>query len=138
MKTLGIIGGVAWPSSVVYYQKINELVAQRLGGLHCAKLVLTQPDFELVAYDQREKCWAQVGAELSDLGNALKSAGADFFLIACNTVHIAAEQIEPCVEGCRRTLSSSGQLRASRCLPLMSNGRGLGNSESHGTALLHS
>jgi len=98
MKTIGIIGGVAWPSTIVYYQKINELVAQRLGGLHCAKLVLVQTDFETIERHQREKLWDQVGALLSELGNVLKRAGADFFLIACNTVHTAARQVESSVD----------------------------------------
>lgn len=56
MKTIGIIGGVAWPSSIVYYQIINQLIADRLGGngLHCAKLVLAQTDFEEVERRQTE------------------------------------------------------------------------------------
>lgn len=98
MKTIGIIGGVAWPSSLVYYQKINELVAQRLGGLHCAKLVLAQTDFEIIERYQREGHWDQVGTLLSNIGHALKRAGADFFLIACNTVHIAGHYIESSVD----------------------------------------
>jgi aspartate racemase len=98
MKTIGIIGGVAWPSTLVYYQKINELVAQRLGGLHCAKLVLVQTDFETIERHQRENLWDQVGVLLSELGNVLKHAGADFFLIACNTVHTAARQVESSVD----------------------------------------
>jgi len=94
MKTIGIIGGVAWPSSAMYYQKINESIARRLGGLHCAKLVLAQTDFELIERYEREHRWDEIGAELGNLGKALKRAGADFFVIACNTVHTAAQQIE--------------------------------------------
>jgi aspartate racemase len=98
MRTIGVIGGVAWPSTAVYYQKINEAIAQRLGGLHCAKLVLAQTDFDLIERYEREGCWDQLGEELGNLGNALKRAGADFFLIACNTVHAAAERIESLVD----------------------------------------
>ena len=94
MRTIGVIGGVAWPSTAVYYQKINEAIAQRLGGLHCAKLVLAQTDFDLIERYEREGSWDQLGEELGNLGNSLKRAGADFFLIACNTVHAAAERIE--------------------------------------------
>jgi len=97
MKTIGIIGGVAWPSTIVYYKKINELIAQRLGGLHCAKLLLVQTDFDTIEHHQRENNWDQVGVLLSELGNALKRGGADFFLIACNTVHTAAHQVESMV-----------------------------------------
>ena len=77
MKTIGIIGGVAWPSSVVYYQKINEAVARRLGGLHCARMVLAQTDFETIEQYQRGNRWGEISVELSKLGNALERAGAD-------------------------------------------------------------
>lgn len=94
MKTIGIIGGVAWPSTLVYYQKINESIAARLGGLHCARLVLSQTDFDLIERYERESRWDQIEEELVKLGNALKRGGADFFLIACNTVHAAAGELE--------------------------------------------
>jgi len=98
MKTIGVIGGLAWPSTAVYYQKINEGIAQRLGGVHCAKLVLAQTDFDPIERAQRDNNWDHVGLELCKLGNALKRAGADFFLIACNTVHMVASQIEATVD----------------------------------------
>lgn len=98
MKTIGIVGGVAWPSSLVYYRTINTLVARRLGGLHSAKLVLAQTDFEEVERRQREGRWDLVGDLLTAQANSLKAAGADFFLIACNTVHTAGEQIEKAVD----------------------------------------
>jgi len=96
MKTIGIIGGVAWPSSMVYYKRINELVAERLGGdgLHSAKLVMAQTDFEEIERRQREGRWDLVGHLLAEQGNKLKKAGADFFLIACNTVHTADAIVE--------------------------------------------
>jgi aspartate racemase len=100
MKTIGIVGGIAWPSSVVYYRIINELVAQRLGdsGLHTASLVLAQSDFEQIERNQREGRWDLVGDLLAEQGNKLKAAGADFFLLACNTVHTAADRIERAVD----------------------------------------
>ena len=99
MKTIGIVGGVAWPSTIVYYRTINELVARRLGGtgLHCAKLVLAQTDFEQIERHQREGRWDLVGELLAEQGNKLKLAGADFFLLACNTVHSADEHVERAV-----------------------------------------
>ena len=99
MKTIGIVGGVAWPSTIVYYRTINELVARRLGGtgLHCAKLVLAQTDFEQIERHQREGRWELVGELLAEQGNKLKLAGADFFLLACNTVHSADEHVERAV-----------------------------------------
>jgi hypothetical protein len=86
MKTIGTVGGIAWP--LVYYRIINELVAQRLGdgGLHSGSLVLAQTDFELIERTQREGRWDLVGDVLAEQGNKLKAAGADFFLLACNTV----------------------------------------------------
>jgi hypothetical protein len=71
MKTIGIVGGIAWPSSIVYYRIINELVAQRLGdgGLHSASLVLAQTDFEEIERNQREGRWDLVGDLLAEQGN---------------------------------------------------------------------
>jgi aspartate racemase len=99
VKTIGIVGGVAWPSTIVYYRTINELVARRLGGtgLHSAKLVLAQTDFEQIERHQREGRWDLVGDLLAEQGNRLKAAGADFFLLACNTVHSADERVESAV-----------------------------------------
>lgn len=96
MKTIGIIGGIAWPSTIVYYRTINEEVARRLGGngLHCAKLVLAQTDFEEVERNQVLGNWERVGELLSVEANKLKAAGADFFIIACNTVHTAMPYID--------------------------------------------
>jgi aspartate racemase len=100
MKTIGIVGGVAWPSTIVYYRTINELVARRLGGtgLHCARLVLAQTDFAEIERHQREGRWDLVGDLLAEQANRLKAAGADFFLVACNTVHTADEHIQHAVE----------------------------------------
>jgi aspartate racemase len=94
VKTIGIVGGLAWPSSVIYYRTINELVAARLGGLHCARLVLAQTDFDQVERYQREGRWDLVGDLLAAQAGQLKAAGADFFLLACNTVHTASERVE--------------------------------------------
>lgn len=100
MKTIGIVGGIAWPSSIAYYRIINERVAYRLGdgGLHSARLVLAQTDFEQIERNQREGRWDLVGELLVEQGNKLKAAGADFFLLACNTVHTAGEWIESAVD----------------------------------------
>src|SRR5215207_399028 len=93
MKTIGIVGGIAWPSSIVYYRLINEMVSERLGdgGLHSARLVLAQADFDEIERCQREGRWAPVGEKL-------RLAGAHFFLLACNTVHTAARQVEGSVD----------------------------------------
>jgi aspartate racemase len=100
MKTIGIVGGVAWPSSIVYYRLINEMISARLGdgGLHSARLVLAQADFEEIERSQREGRWDRVGAILAAEGEKLRLAGADFFLLACNTVHTADRQVESSVD----------------------------------------
>ena len=107
MKTIGIVGGIAWPSSIVYYRLINEMVSERLGdgGLHSARLVLAEADFDEIERCQREGRWDCVGeilaAEgeiLAAEGEKLRLAGAHFFLLACNTVHIAARQVEGSVD----------------------------------------
>jgi aspartate racemase len=107
MKTIGIVGGIAWPSSIVYYRLINEMVSERLGdgGLHSARLVLAEADFDEIERCHREGRWDCVGeilaAEgeiLAAEGEKLRLAGAHFFLLACNTVHIAARQVEGSVD----------------------------------------
>jgi aspartate racemase len=100
LKTIGLVGGIAWPSTIIYYRAINEIIAKRLGGqgLHCAKMVLAQTDFEEIERRQREGRWDLVGDLLAAEGNKLKAAGADFFLLACNTVHTAEEKVESGVD----------------------------------------
>ena len=96
MKTIGIIGGLAWPSTITYYKTINEEVARRLGGngRHSAKLVLAQTDFEEVERCQALGHWERVGQLLAQQSHKLQAAGADFFIMACNTVHRAAGYVE--------------------------------------------
>jgi aspartate racemase len=87
MKVIGIIGGLAWPSTAVYYQRINRLIAIRLGDNHSAKLVLVQTDIEEVKRLEKEERWNDIGQLMMSLSEKLKISGADFFLVACNTMH---------------------------------------------------
>lgn len=91
MKTIGIVGGIAWPSSLVYYKTINEYYKSKTqgNGLQTPNIVLTQTDFALVEQTQTEGRWDEVGRLLAMEAKKLKAAGADFFLLACNTVHTA-------------------------------------------------
>lgn len=100
MKTIGIVGGIAWPSSLVYYRTINEYFKQRTktDGLYTPSLIMTQTDFVLVERAQSEGKWDEVGRLLAAEANKLKKAGADFFLMACNTVHTADAYISENVE----------------------------------------
>ncbi|MCE0559242.1 MULTISPECIES: aspartate/glutamate racemase family protein [unclassified Motilimonas] len=93
MKTIGIIGGMSWESTQLYYQQINQLIKLELGGLHSAKLVLFSVDFAEIAALQRQGDWHQAGAILADAAKALERAGADFIVIATNTMHKVADQV---------------------------------------------
>lgn len=94
MKTIGIIGGLLWPSSASYYQRINQLVAQKAGAFHCANLVLVQTDFDTIKNWAAEGRWDEIGKALASAARQLESAGADFILIACNTMHKVITAIE--------------------------------------------
>jgi aspartate racemase len=97
MKTIGLIGGMSWESTALYYRQINLAVQQRLGGLHSAKLVLLSVDFHAIEVSQRAGDWAAAGALLADAARSLEAAGADFLLLGTNTMHIVAPAIEAAV-----------------------------------------
>ena len=97
MKTAGIIGGMSWESTVPYYQQINKAVQGRLGGLHSAPLVLFSMDFAEMARMQEEGDWDGIGQSLSQAARALERAGSDFVLLATNTMHKVADQIEEAI-----------------------------------------
>jgi aspartate racemase len=97
VKNIGIIGGLSWHASAVYYRLLNESVNARLGGPASARCVLASLDFAEVERYQRAERWDQVAAVLCDAARGLERAGADFFLIACNTVHRVADQVQAAV-----------------------------------------
>lgn len=94
MKTIGLIGGMSWESTVPYYQIINRTVAERLGGLHSAKLVMFSVDFEQIEALQRADRWEEAGRVLADAALRLETAGADFLVLCTNTMHKVAPAIE--------------------------------------------
>lgn len=97
MKTIGIIGGMSWESTATYYQQLNELVKQRLGGLHSAKVIIHSVDFAEIELLQHRGEWDKTAEILSDAAKSLERAGADFVLIATNTMHKVANEIEQAV-----------------------------------------
>lgn len=97
MKTIGIIGGMSWESTLSYYRLINQKVNAKLGGLHSAKIILNSVDFAEIEPLQRDGDWSQAGEHLVTAANALQSAGADGVLIATNTMHKVAPQVEAAV-----------------------------------------
>ncbi|MGE4213828.1 MAG: aspartate/glutamate racemase family protein [Anaerotignaceae bacterium] len=94
MKTVGLIGGMSWESTVSYYQIINETVKKNLGGLHSAKCVLYSVDFEEIEECQSKGEWEKSGDILSDAAISLEKAGADFIIICTNTMHKVVPQIQ--------------------------------------------
>ncbi|MCK4623675.1 MAG: aspartate/glutamate racemase family protein [Phycisphaerae bacterium] len=93
MKCIGLIGGMSWNSSAEYYRLINTLVAERLGGLHSARVILYSVEFDEIGRAQREDRWNDMAVTLTDAGKALKRAGADFLLICTNTMHKVADEV---------------------------------------------
>lgn len=94
MKTIGLIGGMSWESTVEYYQIINEEVKKRLGGLHSAKCLLYSVDFEEIERYQAEGNWEKAGIYLGDVASSLEKAGADFIVICTNTMHKVVDYME--------------------------------------------
>jgi aspartate racemase len=95
MKTIGLIGGMSWQSTVPYYQIINEVVSQQLGGLHSAKLILWNMDFEEIANLQRQNRWQEAGAVMADAAVRLQQAGAESIVICTNTMHKLVPMMQP-------------------------------------------
>ncbi len=94
MKTIGLIGGMSWESSLEYYRIINEEVKHRLGGLHSAECILYSVDFEKIERYQKEGDWESAGEVLGDVALSLEKAGADYIVICTNTMHKVVESIE--------------------------------------------
>jgi aspartate racemase len=97
MKTLGLIGGISAESTTVYYQLLNRLVRERLGGLHSAQLILWSVDFAPIAELQAKGDWDATGAQLAEAARRLEAAGAEAILICANTMHINADQVQAAV-----------------------------------------
>lgn len=99
MKTLGLLGGMSWESTAVYYRLLNQGVAARLGGLHSAPLVLHSVDFAPVAARQAAGDWAGAAAQLATAAQGLQRAGAQGLVLATNTMHKVADAIAAAVPG---------------------------------------
>lgn len=94
MKTIGLIGGMSWESTVTYYQIINQAVKERLGGLHSAKLLLYSVDFAEIEKCQAKEEWNESADILAAAAKNLERAGADFIVICTNTMHKVLPQIQ--------------------------------------------
>lgn len=94
MRTLGVLGGMSWTSTESYYRLLNEGVVARLGGLHSAQLLLHSVDFDPVAKAQHEGDWAATLTILSRAAEGLARGGAEALLVATNTMHKVADELE--------------------------------------------
>ena len=93
MKTIGLLGGMSWESTVHYYQIINEEVKNKLGGLHSARIILYSVEFAEIENYQSSNQWEKCGEILGRAAKKLEDAGADFILICSNTIHKVTSQI---------------------------------------------
>ncbi len=93
LKTLGLIGGMSWESTLPYYRQINETVKAHLGGLHSARIILYSVDFADIEQLQASGQWQAAGALLADVAQKLEVAGADALVLCTNTMHKVADAI---------------------------------------------
>ncbi|MES2039744.1 MAG: aspartate/glutamate racemase family protein [Pseudomonadota bacterium] len=97
MKTIGMIGGMSWESTIPYYKQINETIKEKLGGLHSAKIILYSVDFHEIDRLQHAGDWDAAGVILAQAARSLELAGADFLVLCTNTMHKLAHVIEAAV-----------------------------------------
>ena len=97
MKTIGLIGGMSWESTALYYKIVNQVVNEKLGGLHSAKVVLYSVDFAEIEALQHAGDWEVAGEMLANAARSVEKAGADFLVLCTNTMHKVAEIIESTV-----------------------------------------
>jgi aspartate racemase len=95
MRTIGLIGGMSWESTLTYYRLINETVRDTLGGLHSARLLLHSVDFHDIEVLQQAGDWASAGDAMADAARSLHAGGADFIVLCTNTMHKVADAITP-------------------------------------------
>jgi aspartate racemase len=94
MKTIGLIGGMSWESSIEYYRIINETVREKLGGLHSAKSVMVSVDFAIIEDLQQQGKWDEATQLMVQVARDVERGGADFILICTNTMHRMAEDVQ--------------------------------------------
>ena len=94
MKTIGLIGGMSWESSLEYYRIINETVKERLGGLHSAECVMYSVDFAPIEVLQQQGRWREAAQYLVEVAQNVEKAGADFVVLCTNTMHKVADDIQ--------------------------------------------
>lgn len=94
IKAIGLIGGMSWESTDLYYQKINQLVYQQLGGFNSVSIILQSVNFQIIEEFQRKNRWEEAGLYLADIAKKLETAGAEVIGLCTNTMHKVAKPIE--------------------------------------------
>ncbi len=97
-KTIGIIGGVSWESTALYYKLINKSIRERLGNLNSAKILLYSVNYQHIVKLEQAGRWDEIGNQLADAAKVLQNAGADFLILCCNTLHKVTPFIEAAIE----------------------------------------
>ena len=98
MKTIGLLGGMSWESTLLYYRLINEETKRRLGGLHSARIAMVSLDFQDIETLQMQDDWDAAADILADAGQRVEKAGADFLLICTNTMHRVADTVAAAID----------------------------------------
>lgn len=98
MKTIGLIGGMSWESSIEYYRVINETTKEKLGGLHSAKSIMYSVDFAEIEFLQHQGKWEQAAKVLMAAAKSLENGGADFIVLCTNTMHLVADDIQSAIK----------------------------------------
>jgi aspartate racemase len=98
LKTIGIFAGMSWASSLEYYRIINQTVQERMGGSNAAKIAMYSVNFAEMIAIRESGGWDAVAEKVIDIARRLKGAGADFFIMAVNTLHIVADRVEAAVD----------------------------------------
>ncbi len=94
MRTIGLLGGMSWESTQIYYQEVNQATKKQLGGHHSAKIAMVSVDFAEIESCQRSGDWDKTADLLGEAAQQVEQAGADFFLICTNTMHKVAPQVQ--------------------------------------------
>jgi hypothetical protein len=94
VKTIGLLGGMSWESTLPYYRIVNQTIGRELGGLHSAKILLYSVDFHEIEILQHAGAWETAGAILAEAARRLETAGADFLVLCTNTMHKVAPAIQ--------------------------------------------
>ena len=97
MKTIGMIGGMSWESSIEYYRIVNEAAKEKLGGLHSAKSIMYSVDFAEIEILQSEGRWDEATQVMVEAAQRVEAGGADFLIICTNTMHKMADEVEKAI-----------------------------------------